>query len=172
MMSKKERGMFHASFDEANEIVIVKWMDNSCVSMVSNCTGKFPLTSAERWSRTTKTPVQICILLILCFCINVCSNLLSVSDRSHAIYPTVQSKHKRNWPNGWKVSNSNQKSKMVLVQHDLVLRCGDMECLVAPPHFGIGHQSTWLSQIRGSAIAQKVRRTSSPRKTNGEYNEW
>lgn len=98
IMSKKERGTSHVSFDEANEIVIVKWMDNSCVSMASNCTGKFPLKSAQRWNRTTKTRVQVCILLILCFSINCCSihNLLHISDRSAAMCMAVQSKHGRN----------------------------------------------------------------------------
>ena len=37
----------------------VKWLDNSAVTLVSNCTGPFPLDSVERFSKAKKKKISV-----------------------------------------------------------------------------------------------------------------
>lgn len=58
-MKKEERGMHDYCFDGENEVLFVKWYDNSCVTMGTNHQKIDPLTSTKRWSSASKKEVQI-----------------------------------------------------------------------------------------------------------------
>lgn len=50
-LEKEERGSYDYQFDEKNEILMVKWNDNKCVSLGSNFDTVEPLASAQRWNK-------------------------------------------------------------------------------------------------------------------------
>lgn len=53
-MQKLQRGSYDYQFDEENEICIVKWNDNKCVSVATNFDTIEPLATVQRWSREKK----------------------------------------------------------------------------------------------------------------------
>ncbi|KFM60345.1 PiggyBac transposable element-derived protein 2, partial [Stegodyphus mimosarum] len=58
-MSKKERGFYDSKFDTTNEILVVKWKDNKCVSLATNFDTIMPLSSVQRWSVEKKEKVKV-----------------------------------------------------------------------------------------------------------------
>jgi len=59
MMKKRSRGDYDYQCDKKGNFIIVRWNDNSVVTMVSNCHGIHPLGPAQRWSIAQKQRVSI-----------------------------------------------------------------------------------------------------------------
>lgn len=53
-MSKKNRGVHDVQFDESTNISVVRWNDNSIVTMISTHYGAEPLKSAKRFNKKQK----------------------------------------------------------------------------------------------------------------------
>jgi DNA excision repair protein ERCC-6 len=58
-MRKKPRGHYEVCFDRKHDVCIVKWQDNSSVSIASNFEGPFPLTLCTRWSAKDRRRIQV-----------------------------------------------------------------------------------------------------------------
>ena len=58
-MKAKPRGHFSHAFDDGVGIHCVSWMDNSVVTLLSNCTGPYPLDNVERYSGEKKKKVSV-----------------------------------------------------------------------------------------------------------------
>ena len=58
-LENKERGFYSYAFDDSMSLHCVKWLDNSAVTLVSNCTGPFPLDSVERFSKAKKKKISV-----------------------------------------------------------------------------------------------------------------
>lgn len=58
-IERKERGFFSYAFDDSMGLHCVKWYDNSVVTLLSNCTGPFPLGAVDRFSRKEKKKVSV-----------------------------------------------------------------------------------------------------------------
>lgn len=58
-MERKKRGEFCFCFDPENEVLFVKWKDNSIVTMATNYDTVKPLCSVNRWSTTEKKRVKV-----------------------------------------------------------------------------------------------------------------
>lgn len=58
-MKKAERGHYDHRLDTSSNIVLVRWHDNSIVTMASNCHGVMPLGKAKRWSAAQKKAVEV-----------------------------------------------------------------------------------------------------------------
>ena len=56
---QKERGAFDWRFDNANNILAVKWNDNSVVTLATNFETVEPLLSAKRFSRSEKKSISV-----------------------------------------------------------------------------------------------------------------
>lgn len=59
VMKKKNRGNYDSAIDKQNNIVCVKWKDNSIVTILSNEFGVNPLQKALRYSVKEKKRVEI-----------------------------------------------------------------------------------------------------------------
>ena len=57
-MKTKERGNFDFKLD-ADNLIILRWNDNSIVTMVSNVRGIYPVQKANRWSREEKKMLDV-----------------------------------------------------------------------------------------------------------------
>ena len=44
-LEKREHGFYSYAFDDSMSLHCVKWLNNSVVTLLSNCTGPFPLDS-------------------------------------------------------------------------------------------------------------------------------
>ncbi len=58
-MKKEERGKYAAVFDRASEIAIVRWHDNSVVSIGTNHDAILPTVPARRWSKAAKKAIAV-----------------------------------------------------------------------------------------------------------------
>lgn len=58
-MSKRPRGESEMRVNPENSIVVVRWMDNSVVTMLSNCYSVGPVKRAERYDRIQKQKVKV-----------------------------------------------------------------------------------------------------------------
>lgn len=58
-MKKRERGVFDNAIDKENNIVCVRWKDNSVVTILSNEFGVEPIRQAARYSAKEKKKVEI-----------------------------------------------------------------------------------------------------------------
>jgi hypothetical protein len=58
-MQKRERGAYDYRFDARNEVLIVKWNDNSVVTLAGNFQTVEPLLPAKRFSRSEKKTVTV-----------------------------------------------------------------------------------------------------------------
>lgn len=58
-LEKLGRGAYDFRFDSKNEIMIVKWNDNKCVSLATNFDTILPLSSVQRWNREKKERVAV-----------------------------------------------------------------------------------------------------------------
>lgn len=57
---KCKRGAFEYKFDEKeNNVILVRWNDNSVVTMASNVHGVYPLVKAKRWSSSDKKTIEV-----------------------------------------------------------------------------------------------------------------
>lgn len=56
---KKQRGVYDWRFDTQNEIVCVRWKDNSVCTMISNYDSIQPIKKIKRWSKEAKKKVDI-----------------------------------------------------------------------------------------------------------------
>lgn len=56
---KEQRGFYDYRYDTANEIIFVKWNDNSAVTVGSNFEGIEPMKSVNRWCSTAKTKITV-----------------------------------------------------------------------------------------------------------------
>lgn len=54
VLAKKERGSYDSHFDTTNQITMVKWNDNTCVSLATNFDGIEPLVSVSRRQKGQK----------------------------------------------------------------------------------------------------------------------
>ena len=58
-MAKKKRGAFSYAFDEEVGLHCVRWMDNSVVKVISNCTSSYPTENVDRFARSEQRKVQV-----------------------------------------------------------------------------------------------------------------
>jgi len=58
-LKKEQRGSFDYLTDLNSGIIVVRWNDNSVVTLASNSTGVQPVVQARRWSSATKREVTI-----------------------------------------------------------------------------------------------------------------
>ena len=58
-MKKKPRGSFARLTDRDAGITLVRWRENSIVTMASNCVGASPLKRAQRWSQAERKDIEI-----------------------------------------------------------------------------------------------------------------
>lgn len=63
-MKKKARAEFDYKFDSANEILFVRWLDNSVCTMATNHDFVNPLGKVKRWSSTAGRKVDVNIPLL------------------------------------------------------------------------------------------------------------
>lgn len=59
VMSKKTRGEVASILDKENGIILVRWVDNSVVTMASTSDGVFPKGVVKRYSRVEKRNIQV-----------------------------------------------------------------------------------------------------------------
>lgn len=59
-MKKKKRGTHEHSFDSVNEIAIVRWNENSVVTVLSNHLKHEPMHRAKRFDQKKKWSSSIC----------------------------------------------------------------------------------------------------------------
>nr|CAI5855414.1 unnamed protein product [Callosobruchus analis] len=58
-MEKKKRGTYDHSFDNKNEILLVRWKDSSVCTMATNYDNVEPLRKVKRWCKTKKEKTDI-----------------------------------------------------------------------------------------------------------------
>jgi len=58
-MKKEERGSYDYRTDVNSGLVVVRWNDNSVVTVASNYHGMNPITFAKRWSAAKKQEITI-----------------------------------------------------------------------------------------------------------------
>lgn len=58
-IKKQERGSYDFSFDKDNELLLVRWNDNSVVTVASNNCSIEPLVAAKRYNRKEKKKITI-----------------------------------------------------------------------------------------------------------------
>ncbi|XP_065642334.1 piggyBac transposable element-derived protein 2-like [Hydra vulgaris] len=59
-LKKKDRGSLDYRIDKNSALIVVKWLDNSIVHLVSNCFGIAPLSTIYRWCSKTKEKKKRC----------------------------------------------------------------------------------------------------------------
>lgn len=59
VLSKRDRGAFDYSFDEPNQVLTVKWHDNSAVCVSTNFDKVLPSVGVKRFSRKEKKHVSV-----------------------------------------------------------------------------------------------------------------
>lgn len=57
--AKLPKGAYEYRFDSANQILVVKWTNNKCVSMATNFHTIEPVAFALRWDRVKKSRVPV-----------------------------------------------------------------------------------------------------------------
>jgi len=58
-MKKKDRGFIDHRYDSAGQLIVIRWHDNSPVTIASNVYGVQPVDKAKRWSNAAKKEVQV-----------------------------------------------------------------------------------------------------------------
>lgn len=58
-LGKKQRGAMDSRYDHVNEISVVRWNDNSVVTVASNCESVQPLVPVKRYNRKEKRDTSI-----------------------------------------------------------------------------------------------------------------
>ncbi|KAF2879634.1 hypothetical protein ILUMI_26547 [Ignelater luminosus] len=59
VLQKEGRGSYDCCYDEANQLVAVKWVDNKVVTLASSFLGVEPLGFVKRWTATEKRKVNV-----------------------------------------------------------------------------------------------------------------
>ena len=59
VLKKQPRGSMDYRLDSQKSVIVVRWNDNSVVTLASNCHGIEPMGSAQRWSHAEKKRVSI-----------------------------------------------------------------------------------------------------------------
>ena len=59
LLRKKERGEYCQLTDDTTGITLVRWHDNSIVTLASNCFGVEPIQKAKRWSQNQKKSIEV-----------------------------------------------------------------------------------------------------------------
>lgn len=57
--SKKERGAFDMAYDKDSKVSVVRWNDNSCVTLCSNVHNVQPINKVKRYNRKEKKDVFV-----------------------------------------------------------------------------------------------------------------
>lgn len=58
-VSKEQRGFHDHRFDTANKVLLVRWHDNSVVTIATNYDTVIPMASCRRWSKDAKEAVSV-----------------------------------------------------------------------------------------------------------------
>lgn len=58
-IEKSNRGSHDYVFDRENEILLVRWNDNKCVTMATNYDTIEPMVSVQRWNKKEKATTPI-----------------------------------------------------------------------------------------------------------------
>jgi len=58
-MKKKDRGHIDHRYDKRGKVIVIRWHDNSPVTIASNVYGVQPVDKAKRWSNATKKEIQV-----------------------------------------------------------------------------------------------------------------
>ena len=58
-LEKQEHGFYSYAFDDSMSLHCVKWLDNSVVTLLSNCIRPFPLDSVERFFKVKKKKISV-----------------------------------------------------------------------------------------------------------------
>ena len=58
-MKKKDRGHIDHRYDQAGKVIVIRWHDNSPVTIASNVYGVQPVDKAKRWSSTAKKEILV-----------------------------------------------------------------------------------------------------------------
>lgn len=59
LLAKKKRGSFDYVREKSSGFVMVRWHDNSVVTVVSNCHSVLPISQAKRWSNKEKKSIFV-----------------------------------------------------------------------------------------------------------------
>ncbi|XP_065658778.1 piggyBac transposable element-derived protein 2-like [Hydra vulgaris] len=86
-LKKKDRGSLDYRIDKNSALIVVKWLDNSIVHLVSNCFGIAPLTTIYRWCSKTKEKKNVaCPYIVAAY--NKCMGGVDLADMLIALYRT------------------------------------------------------------------------------------
>ena len=58
-MKKKDRGHIDHRYDKRGKVIVIRWHDNSPVTIASNVYAVQPVDKAKRWSNATKKEIQV-----------------------------------------------------------------------------------------------------------------
>lgn len=126
LMAKRARGSYNSQFDETSEIALVRWNDNSIVTMISTHFCIEPIKSAKRYNRKHKKTDNIPQPSIICN-YNKYMGGVDLHDNGVANYRTRVLGKKWWWPlfvnaidsvvvNAWKLYRIVNDSKMSQVE--------------------------------------------------------
>ena len=59
LMKKKAKGEMDYKYDTSNKLLVVRWNDNSIVTIASNCQSVEPVRKATRYCRVQRKKIQI-----------------------------------------------------------------------------------------------------------------
>lgn len=59
VMKKEVRGCFKYQYDKENSLLLVRWKDNSIVTMMTNYDSIYPLSKVKRWSKEQKQRIDV-----------------------------------------------------------------------------------------------------------------
>lgn len=59
ILAKQQRGTFSYQFDKNNDLLVVRWVDNSVVSMITNFDTIEPMQKVKRWSKKDHRHVEV-----------------------------------------------------------------------------------------------------------------
>lgn len=121
-ISKKERGSYDAAYDSNTNISLVRWNDNSVVTVISNHFSVEPMSTAKRYNRKEKKEVNIQQPNVIKF-YNKYMGGVDLHDNGVANYRIGVTGKKWWWPlfinaidsiiiNAWKIYNSVHTKKM------------------------------------------------------------
>lgn len=179
-MKKKNRAEFDYRFDQVNQILFVRWLDNSVCTMGSNYDSIFPLGKVKRWSTVEKKKVDVGIPHVY-QSYNKGMGGVDQADQSISLYRTAIRGKKWWWvlftymldaavANAWRLHLLTNETKMDQLQFRRYIarhylrhtRGGTLRpaASVVPSlqHDGVGHYPGKLSQQLRCAVCHKKAR--------------
>lgn len=122
LINRKERGSYDAAYDDTTNVYLVRWNDNSVVTMISNHLSVEPMSTAKRYNRKEKKEVNIQQPNVIKV-YNKYMGGVDLHDNGVANYRIGVSGKKWWWPlfintidsvivNAWKIYNSVNSKKM------------------------------------------------------------